>query len=54
MELKWGIYAGCINEEKLIETKINWALNRNMAVSICEGHHPNYKDVNEKGLSKDK
>ena len=53
-ELKWGIYAGCINEEKLIEAKINWALNRGMAVSICEGHHPNYKNVNEKGLSTDK
>ena len=54
MELKWGIYAGCINEEILIEPKIKWALRHDMTVSICEGHHPNYKNVNESGLSVDK
>lgn len=53
-ELKWGIYAGCINEEKLIEAKLEWALERDFAVSIVEGHHPNYKNVNESGLSVDK
>jgi len=54
MKLRWGIFAGCINEEQLIEAKIKWALRLGMEVSIVEGHHPNYKNVNEKGLSTDK
>jgi len=54
MNLKWGIFAGCINEGKLIEAKIEWALRLGMAVSIVEGHHPNYKgDVDPNGLSAD-
>jgi len=54
MELKWGIFAGCINEETLIEAKLEWALEHDFVVSIAEGHHPNYKNVNESGLSVDK
>ena len=53
-DLKWGIFAGCINEETLIEAKLEWALERGFAVSIVEGHHPHYKNVNESGLSIDK
>lgn len=53
MELKWGLYAPCINEVQLIEAKLEWALDRFDNISIVEGHHPNYKDVNESGLSKD-
>lgn len=51
--MKWGIFAGCINEAELIEAKIEWALNRDMNVSIVEGHHPNYTDVGENHLSID-
>jgi len=54
MDLKWGIFAGCINEEKLIEAKLDWALDLGFAVSIVEGHHPMYTNVNESGLSVDK
>lgn len=55
MKLRWGIFAGCINEDQLIEAKIKWALRLGMAVSITEGHHPNYKgEVNSNGLSADK
>lgn len=53
MELKWGIFAGCINEAQLIEAKIEWALRLGMAVSIVEGHHPNYKGETINGLSSD-
>ena len=42
-ELKWGIYIPCINEEQLIEAKIEWALRHEFAVSVCEGHHQHYK-----------
>lgn len=54
MELKWGIYAGCINEEQLIEAKIEWALRLGMEVSIVEGYHPNYNGKTKNGLSSDK
>jgi len=54
MKLKWGIFAGCINEGQLIEAKIKWALRLGMAVSIAEGHHPDYKGkVTTDGLSTD-
>jgi len=54
MNLKWGIFAGCINEGKLIEAKIQWALRLGMAVSITEGCHPNYKGPTDpNGLSAD-
>lgn len=43
-DLKWGLYAQCINEKQLIGAKIEWALRLGMSVSICEGHHPNYKN----------
>ena len=46
MNLRWGIFAQCINEKELIEAKIEWALRLGMEVSICEGHHPNYKKFN--------
>jgi len=55
MNLKWGIYLGCINEEQLIEAKIEWALRHDMAVSIVEGCHPDYKGPTDpNGLSSDK
>lgn len=47
MKLKWGLYAPCINEKELIEAKIKWALNHDMAVSICEGHYVNYTKFNQ-------
>jgi len=53
MELSWGIFFPCINEIELIEAKIQWALRHDFAVSVCEGHHPQYEDHNEKGLSID-
>lgn len=54
MNLNWAIFAGCINEEPLIEAKINCTLRLGMKISIVEGHHPNYKKHNEKHLSIDK
>ena len=54
MNLNWGVFAGCINEEALIEAKINWALRLGMKISIVEGHHPDYKNHSEDHLSIDK
>lgn len=54
MELKWGMFAPCLNEGQLIEAKLEWALERFVDISIVEGHHPKYTNVNENGLSVDK
>lgn len=53
MELKWGIYAPCINEGNIIEAKLEWALERFDDISIVEGHHPKYTNVDPNGLSVD-
>ena len=54
MKLKWGVFFGCINEEQLIEAKIDWALRHGMAVSVAEGCHPDYKGPTDpNGLSAD-
>ena len=53
MNLKWGLFAPCLNEIELVEAKIEWALERFGDISLVEGHHPMYKDVNESGLSID-
>jgi len=52
-ELKWGLFAPCINEIELIEAKLEWALERFDDISIVEGHHKHYKNVSEVGLSVD-
>lgn len=53
MELKWGIFAPCINEGQLVETKLEWLLERFNDISIVEGHHPKYENVDPNGLSVD-
>lgn len=53
MNLKWGIYAPCLNEVQLIDAKLEWALERFDDISLCEGHHPKYTNVNDSGLSID-
>ena len=53
MELKWGIFAPCINEIELIEAKLEWALERFDDIVMVEGHHKRYTNVNESGLSLD-
>ena len=54
MELKWGLFAPCLNEGQLIEFKLEWALERFADISIVEGHHPKYTNVDPNGLSVDK
>jgi len=53
MDLKWGIFAPCINEIELIEAKLEWALERFDDIVMVEGHHKRYTNVNESGLSLD-
>ena len=53
LNLKWGLYAPCINEIELIEVKLEWALERFDSICIVEGHHPAYTNINESGLSVD-
>ena len=52
-ELKWGLFAPCINEIELTRAKLEWALERFDDISIVEGHHPKYTNVSESGLSVD-
>ena len=53
MELKWGIFFPVINEAQLLEAKIEWAIRHEFAVSIVEGHHPRYTNVDPNHLSVD-
>jgi len=53
LNLKWGIFAPCINEVSLIEAKIKWALDLFDDIVIAEGHHPKYTNHGENHLSND-
>lgn len=53
MKFKWGIFGQVINEEELIEAKIEWALRLGMEVSFVEGYYPPYNNVSKEGLSVD-
>ena len=53
MNLRWGIFAPCMNEATVIEAKIKWGLRLFDDVVILEGHHPQYTDHGENHLSND-
>lgn len=53
MENKIKLFFPIINEIELIEAKLEWALERFDDISVVEGHHPKYTNVDPNGLSVD-
>lgn len=53
MENKLKLFFPIINEIELIEAKLEYALGLDMEISVVEGHHPAYTNVDPNGLSVD-